>query len=180
MSSATLDDSPAVTHVRTTRLRARLVRVGVVRRRERRHPCRYAYMRRVSANRYQARLYIGPRKGDSVNLGLYETELAAWRAVQAVANRLPPGRPTPLSVWAAMLPLIAAGDIPRRVLPKYVRRGETGYVARAKLNGAAVVLGPFGTPEEACAAMCARANQDSASRKLIRWASAGAVTALPS
>lgn len=104
------------------------------RRRQRQHPCRYRYVRRLAGSRlYQARTYISPEKGGSINLGLYETEAAAHQVV---------------TTW------IRAGadptkGLPPGVLPKYVKRVEGGFTWDVKVAGRRLQGGLFADAAEA-------------------------------
>ena len=104
------------------------------RRRHRQHPCRYRYVRRLAGSRlYQARTYISPEKGGSINLGLYETEAAAHQVVTA---------------W------IRAGadptkGLPEGVLPKYVKQVEGGFTWDVKVAGRRLQGGLFADPADA-------------------------------
>lgn len=97
------------------------------------HPCRHLYVRKVGGRKYQARVWL-PAPLGSVNLGLYDDEAPAWRAVRA---------------W------IAAGADPCRglppgVLPKWVRDdGRGGFLGRRATAEGFSLAGPFPTPEEA-------------------------------
>lgn len=90
------------------------------RQRDRRHACRYRYVRRPTGSHlYQARVYLPVDKGGSINLGLYETESAAHQVVTA---------------W------IRAGadptkGLPAGVLPKYVKAVEGGFTWGVVLGG---------------------------------------------
>ena len=110
------------------------------------HTCRKRYVRLLSTGRrFQARLWI-PAPYGSINLGLYPTEEAAWRATQAVIARLATDKPaTAATVWEATKQAIAAGAVRKDVLPKYVRRVKGRYFGRAKR----AVVGPFDSPEAA-------------------------------
>lgn len=126
-----------------------------VRLRERRHACG-AYIRKVKGEKYQLRWWLEVTEGGSINCGLYNSEWEAERVrgmleqeVLKVAGR---GK-TALSLWAAMKPLIAKGVIPQRVLPKYVRRCEEGFVGVVKREGEVRVTELFTAPEDAHRAM---------------------------
>lgn len=124
--------------------------------RVRRHACDYQYVRKVGGRKYQARLWVGGRlDGHSVNLGLYDTDAEAYRAVRRVLSRLrAPGTPSPLDIWAAMKPLIEEGVLPAHLLPKYAHRRPDGlFGGRVRKGGALVTVGPFADPAEATAAI---------------------------
>jgi hypothetical protein len=131
-------------------------------RRERRHACRYPFVRKVAGNKYQLRLYIGGAwgPGTSVNLGLYDSEWKAGQAFKAVARVLR-GPTDPLSIWHQVRPLMAAGVLPPTILPMGVVRGPDGRYYSRRRGGSmpkerpggalpdVVSAGPFDTPEEA-------------------------------
>lgn len=124
--------------------------------RVRRHACDYQYVRKVGGRKYQARLWVGGRlDGHSVNLGLYDTDAEAYRAVRRVLSRLcAPGTPSPLDIWAAMKPLIEEGVLPAHLLPKYAHRRPDGlFGGRVRKGGELVAVGPFADPAEATAAI---------------------------
>ena len=104
------------------------------RQRDRRHACRYRYVRRPTGSRlYQARVYLPVEKGGSINLGLYETEAAAHQVVTA---------------W------IRAGadptkGLPPGVLPKYVKSVEDGFTWTVTLGGRRLGGEVFATAREA-------------------------------
>ena len=121
--------------------------------RQRRHACRYHYVRKVNGARYQLRLYAGggKRNGVSINLGLFETEWAAGQAMKRVVRLLRPPF-DPVSVWEQLAPLRADGALPARVLPMFVKRvqGEPGqFVAKVRRGKVRAVLGPYDSPVSA-------------------------------
>lgn len=121
--------------------------------RERRHPCRYPFVRKVGGARYQVRLFLGGgrRNGRSINCGLFESEWSAGQAMKKVV-RLIRGTTDPVSVWEQLAPLRADGTLPPDVLPMFVRRvrGDPGrYEARVRRGKVRCVIGPFADPAEA-------------------------------
>jgi hypothetical protein len=127
------------------------------RKRFRHHKCDYRYVRKVHGYKYQARLWVGGRlDGHSINLGLYDQDALAYRAVLRVLAKLfTPGRvPTPLDVWAVMKPLLAEGQLPPHLLPKYaVRRPDGLFDGKVTKRGRRHVVGPFADPAHATAAV---------------------------
>jgi hypothetical protein len=122
-------------------------------RRERRHPCRYPFVRKVNGDRYQLRVYIGGgrRHGMSINLGLFPDEWSAGQAYKR-AVRLLKGQLDPVSVWEQLGPLRADGSLPRNVLPMHVRRipgDPERFEARVRRGKVRCVIGPFADPAEA-------------------------------
>jgi hypothetical protein len=71
--------------------------------------------------------------GGSLNLGLYDSEWEAGRAVKRY---------------------IRTGELPPGVLPKWVREaGEFGFVAEVRKSGHRILLGPYPTDLDAHRAM---------------------------
>lgn len=104
--------------------------------RRRRKPSNaYRYVRKVKGAKWQARVWVGvdALPGGSLNLGLYDSEWEAGRAVKRY---------------------IRTGELPPGVLPKWVREaGEFGFVAEVRKSGHRILLGPYPTDLDAHRAM---------------------------
>jgi hypothetical protein len=120
-------------------------------------------VRRRGRDRWQARIYVGGRKGGAVHLGMYESETAAeqvarrvLRALLAAAGEGGTARLTPVDVWKATQRLAANGfDVGGQLaslLPRWVcTDGNGGYGIRVK-GGNGCDRGGFETAEAAYAA----------------------------
>lgn len=98
--------------------------------------CRF--VRKVKGRKYQGRFPLPASQGGTINLGLWDTPKEAREAVKK---------------W------VEAGNspvkgLPPGVLPKYARRRDDGkFDAAVRKNGTLIVLGPFGSAEDAFFAM---------------------------
>ena len=138
--------------------------------RERTHECQSLYVRRCQgAGVYQGRLWVGTSRkaGWSINIGCYPSEEAAAAAVRAAVRRLPGGPLDPLTVWRAIKPLVGT-VLPAKLLPMHVRKRGDEYVVQLRRGGQRTELGPFATPEAACAAALAWKSGDGGSYCALR------------
>lgn len=139
------------------------------------------FVREVRSGRrvcYQLRIYVGPHKADTLNLGLYPSVHAALTARKEYFRVLQSDGDC-LSILAK---LKASGHIPAHVLPRWVERRPDGlFVARTKRfrfrrrklkHGREIVVGPYHTPDEAYRAMAATLAARAGERGawLVGWA----------
>jgi len=92
----------------------------------------YRYVRRVSLNKWQARVWLSEETGH-FNLGLHDSAKDAWDAVRAYLNR---------------------GEVPDGLLPRWVRKLEGDvFAAWCKRRGRQLRVGPYLWPDWAHGAM---------------------------
>lgn len=92
----------------------------------------YPGVRKVSLNKYQARVWVGVRKGGHLNLGIFDSEREAWIAYKEFFN------------GPALADFMQRGIMPPGVLPRHVREVAGGlYSAWTKKRGKTFFVGPY-------------------------------------